>query len=319
MGLHPNSEIMTNQNESNTLLRLAKSIQPNNGGSQAQENDSQTLDLIGDIEGRIPTSLDMDAIKERFPVTYEDSFNTVLIQEATKFNQLLESMRQSIANLKLAVAGLIVLNSDLENILKSILNYSVPSIWSQTFLSLKPLLSWMEELQARVKFFSDWTIQGKPNCFWFNAFSFPQAFLTGTLQNYARKTRTAIDQLGFEFQIMETAENTEALPSVEAGVYIHGLFLEGVRWDYANKELQEPLPNELYSKLPVVWLKPALKTTKSDKGVYKCPMYKTLTRSGTLTTTGHSSNFVMMINLPSGIDSDHWTRRGAACFLALKD
>ena len=41
-------------------------------------------------------------------------------------------------------------------------------------------------------------------------------------------------------------------------------------------------------------------------------MYKESTRKGTLTTTGHSSNFVMYLDLKSIVDSDHWIRRGVA-------
>jgi dynein heavy chain len=319
MGLHPNSEIMTNQNESMILVKLAKSIQPNSGGGSSQENDTQVLELIESIKSRIPAQLNLALIKERYPVIYEDSFNTVLIQEATKFNELLDRMVRSMDNLRLAVEGLIVLNTDLEQVLKNIQNYVVPQIWSQTFLSLKPLFSWLEELNARLKFFRDWTNDGTPKCFWFNAFSFPQAFLTGTLQNYARKTKTAIDKLTFDYRMMDTWDGGAALPPLESGVYIHGLFLEGARWDYTEKALQEPIPNELYSKVPVIWLIPTLKTDKIDDGLYRCPLYKTLTRSGTLTTTGHSSNFVMIVTFPTKVDGDHWIRRGTACFLALKD
>jgi hypothetical protein len=38
-----------------------------------------------------------------------------------------------------------------------------------------------------------------------------------------------------------------------------------------------------------VWLKPEQFRKRPDEGVYDCPVYKTLTRAGTLSTTGHST------------------------------
>jgi dynein heavy chain len=40
---------------------------------------------------------------------------------------------------------------------------------------------------------------------------------------------------------------------------------------------------------------------------------------GTLSTTGHSTNFVLMVELPSGEKENVWTKAGAAMFLALKE
>ena len=37
-----------------------------------------------------------------------------------------------------------------------------------------------------------------------------------------------------------------------------------------------------------------------------------------MSTTGHSTNFVMMIELPSKEDEDIWVRAGVATFLALR-
>ena len=49
-------------------------------------------------------------------------------------------------------------------------------------------------------------------------------------------------------------------------------------------------------------------------GVFKCAVYKTLTRRGTLSTTGHSTNYVMPVELPTNVDSKKWVKAGVALF-----
>ena len=66
------------------------------------------------------------------------------------------------------------------------------------------------------------------------------------------------------------------------GCYIRGLFVEGARWDMDTFELEESRPKELYTDMPVMWLIPTADRKQPESGMYMCPVYKTLTRAGTI-------------------------------------
>lgn len=84
-------------------------------------------------------------------------------------------------------------------------------------------------------------------------------------------------------------------------------------------ELDESKPKIMFDTVPIIWLKPGIKEGFKISNVYNCPVYKTSARRGILATTGHSSNFVMYILLPSKLEESHWINRGVACLCQLDD
>ena len=89
-------------------------------------------------------------------------------------------------------------------------------------------------------------------------------FLTGTLQNHARKYNLPIDQLSFHFNVLpmyrnqeevsearskldpdQTLPMDEELESPDDGVLVHGLFIDAARWDDEKMMLGDALDGEI--------------------------------------------------------------------------
>ncbi|EQC26205.1 hypothetical protein SDRG_15942 [Saprolegnia diclina VS20] len=323
-GMHENANVTFERNESAQMINIILSLEPRDGGGGGGvSNDDSVLELAASIQASLPGNLRLD---EAGPSTFKtrtvlgtvvmDSLATVLSQELVKFNKLLVKMRASLADIQRAIQGLIVMSSDLDNMYTSFLNGKVPGIWEVvSFASLKSLGPWVQDLLGRVAFFRTWLVNGEPVVFPLPAFFFPQGFMTGTLQNFARKYQTAIDCLGFTFSVMDVPASAIS-ESPADGIYVDGLWLEGARWNAKKRCLEEARPGEMFSPMAMVHFLPAANILRK-KEEYPCPVYKTSVRQGTLSTTGMSTNFVVAVYLPTRQNPDHWVLNGAAFLLNL--
>jgi len=57
------------------------------------------------------------AAEKKYPVRYEQSMNTVLTQELTRFNGLINMIRSSLSDIKKAIKGEVLLSPQLEQAL----------------------------------------------------------------------------------------------------------------------------------------------------------------------------------------------------------
>lgn len=69
-------------------------------------------------------------------------------------------------------------------------------------------------------------------------------------------------------------------PSKE-GAFIHGLFMEGARWDEKAGLLEDSIPNELFAKMPVIRIKAVPADKAETRDMYECPVYTTQDRGPT--------------------------------------
>src|SRR3569833_1248063 len=111
----------------------------------------------------------------------------------------------------------------------------VPPNWQEvSYPSLKPLASWVKDLNQRVEFMRNWLKNGHPATYWLSGFFFPHGFMTGALQTYARKHIKPIDLLEFGFKVLKTTDPSIIERAPEDGIYVYGLFIEGAKWSFSE-------------------------------------------------------------------------------------
>ena len=316
-GMHPNADITKDQKETDAFLTALSMSQGSASGGSAKGKDAVLTEMVQTLQAKVPDVFDIEYANYKYPVMYYESMNTVLCQEMVRFNRLIAVIKKSLADLSKALEGLVVMSGDLEDLGNAMYEGKIPKMWaSKSYPSLKPLLSYVDDLCKRLLMLSTWLENGPPIVFWISGFYFTHAFLTGVKQNFARKNKMPIDTLTFDFHCMPDAK-VDAKP--EIGAYIDGMYVEGARWDYGTMQLEESQPKVLYSKGPMIWLTPVELTKKKSYPHFETPLYRTTERKGTLATTGHSTNFVMDILLPSNKPQDFWVRGGVALLLELSD
>ncbi|EPY29498.1 dynein heavy chain [Strigomonas culicis] len=318
-GLHENADITKDERDAKILLAATLATQPRDStqGSSATLDPRATVkQLAGEVLGRLPVLFDIEAIQKEHPIDYAQSMNTVLLQEAIRYNRLLAVARRTLQDVQDAIDGKVVMSSELEQVFNDIFDGKVPEMWKRlSYPSLKPFGAYLSDLIARLQFLQRWCSEGPPPTFWLSGFFFTQSFLTGVVQNYARKHKVEIDKLVWNFTVMSETTFEEAPPD---GCYIYGLFLEGAGWE--DDVLCESRPKELFISFPVIKLVPMRAEDTPEAAIYHCPCYKTTDRKGVLSTTGHSTNFILTIDLPRDpeITENHWVLRGVALFTQLE-
>jgi len=197
-------------------------------------------------------------------------------------------------------------------LMHSLYDDKVPVSWaSRAWPSLRLLGSWLANMLNRHKQLAEWTVDLiAPKVTWLSGLFNPQAFLTAVMQVTARKNEWPLDKLATVVEVSKKMSPDEIEGATRDGAYIHGLYLEGARWDVGGGVLEDAVIKQLYPPMPVVLVKAATHDKMEARDIYACPVYKTQHRGPT---------FVFTAGLRTKAGANKWVLAGVALILDVVD
>ncbi|XP_072167681.1 dynein beta chain, ciliary [Diadema setosum] len=309
-GLHPNAEIGFLTTESDNLFKTVLELQPRDtggGGGGGSSREEKIKGLLDEIVEKLPEEFNMMEIMAK--VEERTPYIVVAFQECERMNMLTSEIRRSLKELDLGLKGELTITPDMEDLSNALFLDQIPPTWvKRAYPSLYGLSAWYTDLLMRIKELEQWTADfALPNVVWLGGFFNPQSFLTAIMQSMARKNEWPLDKMCLQCDV--TKKNKEDFSSApREGSYVHGLFMEGARWDTQTGMINEARLKELTPSMPVIFIR-AIPVDKQDtRNIYECPVYKTKQRGPT---------FVWTFNLKSKEKAAKWTLAGVALLLQV--
>jgi dynein heavy chain len=290
-GLHPNAEIEFRMQRSFALFTTLDMISPKDQAADdddtvqspqhvAENTLNEILETI-EVENDEGLYFMMDDIEEMLDGE-KGPFQNCFIQECDQMNELVQKIITTLKELEKGFAGELTVSDAMEELQDALYNDRVPDVWAKlAWPSKRSLGSWIANLQERLQQLVAWTENPieVPNCTWISGLRNPQSFLTAIMQETAQQNKLELDKLMIVTEVTKMDLEKVQTKSRE-GTYIHGLFMEGARWNRDNGIIEKSLPKEMSCRMPVIICK-AVPASSNISGIYACPCYKTQMRGPT--------------------------------------
>ncbi|XP_077748747.1 dynein axonemal heavy chain 9 isoform X2 [Canis aureus] len=307
-GLHPNAEIGFLTQTSEKLFRTVLELQPRDshaGDRAGATREEKVKALLEEILERVTDEFNMAELMAK--VEERTPYIVVAFQECERMNILTREIQRSLRELDLGLKGELTMTSDMETLQNALYLDTVPESWTRrAYPSTAGLGTWFLDLLNRIKELEAWIGDfAMPSTVWLTGFFNPQSFLTAIMQSTARKNEWPLDKMALQCDV--TKKNREDFKSPpREGAYIHGLFMEGARWDIQAGIITDAKLKDLTPPMPVMFIK-AIPADKQDhRSVYPCPVYKTCQRGPT---------YVWTFNLKTKEKPSKWVLAGVALLL----
>merc|ERR1712066_27905 len=307
-GLHPNAEIGVLSATSEKLFQTLLEMQPKDSSSAGEggmTREEQIKQILDEILEKLPEDFNSAELLARCEEL--TPYAVVALQESDRMRMLTSEIRRSLKELNLGLKGELTISPDMEGLMNAFLIDRVPDSWTKrAYPSMLGLSAWFSDLLLRIKDLETWTGDfNLPNTVWLGGLFNPQSFLTAVMQQMSRKNEWPLDKMFIQCDVTKKNKDDFNTPPRE-GAYIHGLFMEGARWDTQTSCVSESRLKELTPMMPVVLIKAIPIDRKETKNIYECPVYKNKDRGPT---------YVWTFNLKTKEKPSKWTLGGVALLL----
>jgi len=313
-GMHSNADLSFRSRQSKEVIGVIMDIQPKDsgGGGGGPTREETVLAQAEQFLAKMPAKFNPIEVRNQLQKLNGGSnpkpLNIHLKQEVDRMQVIIGLTKTTLQDLQLAIAGTIIMTSDLQDALNCIFDARVPPKWIAKSWKSPTLGLWFGNLVNRTAELQTWLQNGRPKSYWLTGYFNPQGFLTAVQQEVTRRhSGWALDQVQVSTEITsKEKEDVEKEARLEEGVYVWGLFLEAAAWDKKGSKLCDAPPKKLYCPIPCLFVtaidkKEAAKFLHSQ---YMCPTYTIPAKTGL--------NFVFTANVKTEDPPQKWIMRGTA-------
>ena len=136
LGLHSNSSMSRDSRESTLMLEAALATQPQVEVGPGLEDGVTVIDEVSRLLAKVPANLPVQDLDTNYPLSYDESLNTVLRLELARYNQLISLVRQALADLNGALKGDIIMSLEIEETLESVNTRYICSVFNMIIIWL---------------------------------------------------------------------------------------------------------------------------------------------------------------------------------------
>jgi len=333
-GLHQNADLTYRLKEASEMIATIIETQPKDSGAAGGKSvdeivKEQALDLLEKMPADFVEEIFRAQItKLKGPTPQDKGFgaplNIFLFQELQRLQNIIKIVRTNLKSISMAIDGTVVMTTDLLEDLGAIFDARVPRRWTNDpsgaeISWLMPKLGgWFTGLNERQQMLNTWLENDRKvmKSYWLTGFTNAQGFLTGMRQEVTRqhkKDQWALDDVISHTEILPVdMERIKDVP--EEGQNIHGLFMEGGRWNRAEQRLDESEPKKLFTIMPAIYVTATTARDLKNMGIvygpsgpYNAAVYKYPKRN--------DRYLIFRLLLKTETNPYHWKLRGV-CLVA---